>query len=133
MIKKIVACLFALLMGVASAVAGDTPIIMAHATGMNYGKVDTNIVVTTAEKKVFHFHSDVRGEGISGGTWYDVFIGIEGKYVKVRECDSVGNTDKDGKEKMTSTERSFLFPIEMITKDEIDLKMNNRIVLTKKQ
>jgi hypothetical protein len=132
MIKNIIADLLALLLGVASAVAADTPVIMAHATGVNYGYVDTNIVVATTEQKVFHIHSDVRGEGISGVTWYDVFIGIDGKYLKVRECNSVGRKDKDGKEKMTSTERIFHFPIEMITKDEIELEMKNRIVLTKK-
>jgi hypothetical protein len=106
----------------------DTPTISAHAVGMNYGTVDTNIIVTTTAQKVFHFHSDFQG----GGTWYDVFVGLEGKYVKVHESNSISSTDKDGKEKMSTTVRSYLFPINLITKEEIKLEMKNRIVLTKK-
>ena len=124
---SIAATLFAVLLVVPSVRAAESKRIVAHATGYNYGAVDTNVVVTATEQKVFHFHSDMAG----GGTWYDVFIGIEGKYVKVRECDAAGSTDKDGKEKMTSTERIFLIPLEMITKHEINLKMQNRIILTK--
>lgn len=131
MIKNIITPMFALLIGVASTMASESPIIIAHATGMNYSKVDTNIVVTATEQKVFHTHNDVRGEGFSGGGWYDVLIGIDGKYVKIRERKSTWSNDKDGSEKKTSTERIFLYPIEMITNDEINLEMKNRIVLTK--
>jgi hypothetical protein len=100
--------------------------IVAHLTGGNYGKVDTNITVTATEQKAFHFHSDVQG----GGTWYDAFISVKDGTVTIVERDSVSGPYKKG-ETVVTTERIYRLPADKIANDEVQLAHGNRIVLTR--
>jgi hypothetical protein len=108
------------------ALADPSVIVMAHLTGENYGKVDTNIIVTAAEQKVFHFHSDVQG----GGTWYDAFISIKDGTILIVERDSVSGPYKTG-EKVTTTEQIFRLSADKIANEKVELSHGNRMVLTR--
>lgn len=123
--KILVGLILIALVGVARAGA---PRIIAHLSGQNYGKVETNIVVSVEEKIIFHLHSDCQG----GGTWYDAFISIKDGDVTIVERDSVSGPYKTG-HKVNTTETTYRLPVEKIGKDEIALSHGNRIVLASKR
>ena len=124
--KKCYFCLLLLFM-VGTVRSEDTPpAITAHLTGRNYGEVDTNVVVTAEEQKVFHFHSDFQG----GGTWYDAFISVKDGTVTIVERDSVSSSYKSGS-KVNTTEDIYRLPVDRIERDEVELLHGNRIVLTR--
>jgi hypothetical protein len=123
MMKHILCLVMVLTSGAALA---ETPgLVMAHLTGENYGKVDTNIVVTAAAQKVFHFHSDFQG----GGTWYDASLSLEDGTVTILERDSVSVPFKGG-DKVDTTEHIYRLPVDKLDKDEIKLSHGNVIVLS---
>ena len=106
----------------------DDTIIRIRAEGHNCQVIQTNVIATREEQKLFHLHSDFTG----GGTWEDTFVKREGKYVVIVDRSSIRSTDKNGKEKMHTTEQRHLFPVELITEEEV-LLGKGRVVLTREK
>ena len=104
----------------------EKAVVRVRAEGRNCQVIQTNVIATTEEQTLFHLHSDFEG----GGTWEDTLVKLEGKYVVIVDRSSVGSTDKNGKEKMNTTEQRYLFPVELVTEDEVILG-KGRVVLTK--
>jgi hypothetical protein len=125
---KYILCLVMVLTG-GAALAESPVLVMAHLIKGNigdyYGTLGTNIVVTSAAQKVFHFHSDFQG----GGTWYDASILLEHGDVTIFERNSVSLPYKGGS-KVDTTEHIYRLPVDKIANDEIKLSLGDVIVLS---